>query len=257
MTAFIYANNIQTTLATAITSSATTIALASASNLPASIPSGYYLVITLNDAATRQLFEVMYATAISGNTLTVIRGQEGTGAQSWLVGDLVYSGPTAGQMQQLAGSVFTNPMTTTGDMMVGTTGGVPARLAIGASGYVLTSSSGTPTWSAPAVAGVASFNARTGAVTLNSGDVTTALSFTPFPNTGGAIGGNVTVTGTLTVDSTVEATTFIAEDSFALGPWTITTNGTALIFTNVSSGNTITFGINGSIQAQGTIQAQS
>ena len=98
MTNFIYANNINTTLATAISSSATSITLASAANLPASIPAGSYLAITLNDAATRQVFEIMYATAVSGSTLTVLRAQEGTAAQSWLVGDYIFSAPTAGEM---------------------------------------------------------------------------------------------------------------------------------------------------------------
>ncbi|MHA3054668.1 hypothetical protein [Acinetobacter sp. ANC 4633] len=36
--------------------------------------------------ATKSVFEVCYVTAISGNTLTVLRGQEGTTAQSWLAG---------------------------------------------------------------------------------------------------------------------------------------------------------------------------
>jgi hypothetical protein len=42
-------------------------------------------------------------------------------------------------------------------------------------------------WQPPISAGVASFNTRTGAVTLTSGDVTTALGFTPVAS-GGALG---------------------------------------------------------------------
>lgn len=99
MTNFIFANNINTTLAGAVSTSATTITLASTVNLPASIPSGYVLVITLNDAATRNNYEVVYATSITGATLTVERAQEGTSALAWLVGDFAYSGPTAGQQQ--------------------------------------------------------------------------------------------------------------------------------------------------------------
>jgi hypothetical protein len=96
---FIFANNVSTTLAGAVSSSATTITLASTANLPATIPSGQALVITLNDAATRQNFEVLYATARTGATLTVLRAQEGTAALSWLTGDYAYSAPTAGQQQ--------------------------------------------------------------------------------------------------------------------------------------------------------------
>lgn len=111
MTIFMYANNVNTTLAGSVSSSATNITLSSAANLPASIPSGQFLVITLNDQATRQNFEIVYATAISGATLTVQRGQEGTAALSWGVGDFAYSPPTAGQMGNLGQLGTTNTWT--------------------------------------------------------------------------------------------------------------------------------------------------
>ncbi|HQT62195.1 hypothetical protein [Acidiphilium sp.] len=98
MTPFIFANNIKTTLASAVPSTATTITLASSTDLPSSIPTGYYLPITLNDAATGQIYEIVYATAVSGANLTVVRAQEGTSAGTWAIGDFVFSGPTAGQM---------------------------------------------------------------------------------------------------------------------------------------------------------------
>jgi hypothetical protein len=98
MTIFTFANNVNTTLAGAISASSTSITLASNIGLPLSIPLGQSLAITLNDAATRQNFEIVYATAVTGSTLTVVRAQEGTAALSWLVGDFVYSAPTAGQM---------------------------------------------------------------------------------------------------------------------------------------------------------------
>lgn len=103
MTAFIYADNVNTTLASPLSSSATSLTLASSANLPASIPAGMVLVITLNDQATRQNFEIIYATSISGATLSgLMRGQEGTSAQNWLVGDFAWNGITAGQMRSLA-----------------------------------------------------------------------------------------------------------------------------------------------------------
>lgn len=98
MTPFIFANNIKTALASAVSSTATTITLASSTDLPSSIPTGYYLPITLNDAATGQIYEIVYATAVSGANLTVVRAQEGTSAGTWAIGDFVFSGPTAGQM---------------------------------------------------------------------------------------------------------------------------------------------------------------
>ncbi|MEB2545190.1 hypothetical protein [Burkholderia cenocepacia] len=96
---FTFANNVSTQLAGAVSTSATSITLSSAAHLPSSIPSGRVMVITVNDQATRQNFEVMYATAISGATLTVLRGQEGTTALSWQAGDFAYCSPTMGQMQ--------------------------------------------------------------------------------------------------------------------------------------------------------------
>ncbi|PQV51803.1 hypothetical protein [Paraburkholderia sp. BL21I4N1] len=99
MPKFIFTNNVDTTLAGAISPSATSLALSSATHLPNSIPAGQVLVITLNDQATRQNFEIIYATEVSGATLSGLsRGQEGTAALAWSVGDFAWSGPTAGQM---------------------------------------------------------------------------------------------------------------------------------------------------------------
>ena len=54
----------------------------------------------------------------------------------------------------LLSQVINNTLTTTtGDMIYASSNNTPARLAIGTEGYVLTVSSGTPTWSAPAAGG--------------------------------------------------------------------------------------------------------
>jgi hypothetical protein len=99
MTLFVFANNVNTQLAGAISGTSTSLTLASTYGLPSSIPAGYYLALTLNDAATKQNFEIVYATAISGATLSgLLRAQEGTSALSWGVGDFAYNPPTAGQM---------------------------------------------------------------------------------------------------------------------------------------------------------------
>jgi hypothetical protein len=103
MTIFVFANNASTSLAAAASSGATTLTLASATNFPSSIPSGFVLPITLNDQATRQIYEIVYATAITGTTVTVQRGQEGTAAQNWGIGDLAFVGLTAGVETSLAG----------------------------------------------------------------------------------------------------------------------------------------------------------
>ena len=102
MPQFTFANNVNTTLAAAATSSSSTLTLASSNHLPSSIPSGSYLALTLNDAATRSVFEIVYATSVSGSTVTVIRGQEGTKAQNWQVGDYIYASNTAGILSSFA-----------------------------------------------------------------------------------------------------------------------------------------------------------
>jgi len=73
MTTFVFANNVNTTLAGNVSTTATTLTLASAANLPASIPSGFVMALTLNDSATRNNYEIVYVTAITGATLTVLR----------------------------------------------------------------------------------------------------------------------------------------------------------------------------------------
>jgi hypothetical protein len=132
MTTFVFANNVNTTLAGNVSTTATTLTLASAANLPASIPSGFVMALTLNDSATRNNYEIVYVTAITGATLTVLRAQEGTPARAWLVGDFAYSGPTAGQQASFAetsgnntwtgNNTFNNPVvvpnaTATGDAL--------------------------------------------------------------------------------------------------------------------------------------------
>jgi hypothetical protein len=92
---FVLTNNVSTTLASPISSGATSLTLTSSADLP-TLSAGQIFAITLNDAATQTVFEVIYATTITGATLSGLsRGQEGTTAQSWLAGDYAYGACTA------------------------------------------------------------------------------------------------------------------------------------------------------------------
>ena len=71
---------------------------------------------------------------------------------------------------------FSNPMTTTGDIIIGGSSGTPARLAAGTNGHVLTLSSGSPAWAAPTAAGVDSVNGSSGTVTLTAADVPASIN---------------------------------------------------------------------------------
>jgi hypothetical protein len=103
MTQYVIANNVNTQLAAAAASGATTLTLASSANLP-TLSAGQVMPLTLNDAATGNLYEVVYVTAISGVTLTVTRAQEGTGALNWSLGDYAYCAPTAGTVATALGN---------------------------------------------------------------------------------------------------------------------------------------------------------
>lgn len=105
------------------------------------------------------------------------------------------------------------------------------------------------TWATPAFTGVSSFNTRTGAVTLSSGDVTGALGYTPY-QTGGALGtpssGNLTncTFPTLNQNTTGNAATATtatsATTAINLSGATLTTSSYTLVSSSslVAIGNT-------------------
>lgn len=93
MPQFIFANFVQTTLSATASTTDTSLSVTSDANIPA-LASGQQFPLTLVDAATETIFEIVYVTAVSGTTLTVLRAQEGTVAQDWKIGDLVKGSPT-------------------------------------------------------------------------------------------------------------------------------------------------------------------
>lgn len=134
MTQFIFANNVNTTLFSAAASGATTITLLSATNLP-TLSSGQVFPLTLNDASTRTVFEIVYVTAIIGTTLTVLRGQEGTAAQNWNAGDYAFGTITAQahelSIQAGAYNYAIDTGTTANAYVVTLTPGIPATIPDG------------------------------------------------------------------------------------------------------------------------------
>ncbi len=91
MTNFVHVNFFDTTITAAITSSSTSISLGSTTGAP-TIQSGYNWPLVLE---ANGVYEIVYATAISGSTITVARAQEGTAAQSWASGTTIYDAFTA------------------------------------------------------------------------------------------------------------------------------------------------------------------
>jgi microcystin-dependent protein len=98
MAKLIFRNNAQSTLAGSISATATSLNVAAGTGILFAVPAaGQYWVGTLIDAATGLLDEIIWVTAVVGDTLTIVRGQEGTTPKTWAANDLIAELWTAGQ----------------------------------------------------------------------------------------------------------------------------------------------------------------
>lgn len=88
----VYKNNAKTTLSSSINTTDTSISVTDGSVFP-SLSSGEFFLVTF-DSGTNN--EIAKCTARSGNTLTVVRAQEGTTARSFSSGDAAEGRVTAG-----------------------------------------------------------------------------------------------------------------------------------------------------------------
>jgi len=102
----LFANNAKTTLAAGITSTQTTITVASGTGslFPSPVSGVSAFTLTLVSATSSSTYEICLCTARSGDTLTVVRGQEGTSGQPFLLNDIVGQYDTAGVMTNLVQS---------------------------------------------------------------------------------------------------------------------------------------------------------
>lgn len=105
----LYTNNAASALAAGITSTQTTIQVQDGMGILFPSPAGGdYCYITVTSISLGGAFEIMQCTARSGDTLTVVRGAEGTNAQSFNIGDNVQLRVTAAGMNFLTGNVVTS-----------------------------------------------------------------------------------------------------------------------------------------------------
>ncbi|HFE4600220.1 TPA: hypothetical protein ACF26J_001886 [Klebsiella quasipneumoniae subsp. similipneumoniae] len=97
------ANNAQTVLAAGISASATSLTVNSGTGSLFPAPSGgvSFFKLTLIDAATGQLTEIMHVTARTGDTMKIERGQEGTTARAWSANDIAANMMTAGTLNYI------------------------------------------------------------------------------------------------------------------------------------------------------------
>lgn len=105
MASFIFANNATSTLAASLSDTATTLDVAVGEgalfpDLSHSYPSlaNERFPVTLEDASGN--LEIVYCTERSGDTFTVIRGQEGTTARAFAAGDKIELRATAASLLQ-------------------------------------------------------------------------------------------------------------------------------------------------------------
>jgi len=187
MSVLIFANNAKTTLSSALTSSATTVNVASGTGSLFPNPSGtQYFILTLVDAATGLLNEIMWCTARSGDALTVIRGQEGTTAKAWLLGDYVNCFPTAGTQ-----ATFVQP----DQVQKGTYGFASAAGTVNALTATVASDLGSMPDGMSMV--IESTGANTGAVTLNltMGSTITGVYAIVKGNNSALVAGDIPIAG--------------------------------------------------------------
>lgn len=148
MSVYLFANNAKSSLAAPINTTATSLSLSAGTGVLFPNPTGGDLfALTLTDAATGQIYEIVYCTARTADTLTVTRAQEGTTALNWAAGDFANNFLTAdtaaaftqgGALGTMA-SQNANAVAITGGSAVlaelrgprGTTGARPATASIG------------------------------------------------------------------------------------------------------------------------------
>lgn len=101
----LFANNAQSTLASSVNTSTTTLTLATGEGARFPSPSGGdFFMATLTQAGNETSWEIVRCVLRSGDTLTVDRAMEGTSAASWASGSKVELRITAGVLWPLASS---------------------------------------------------------------------------------------------------------------------------------------------------------
>lgn len=99
-----FANNVITKLVAGVLGSDSTLMVEDGSMFPALSGNDFFLatLAAKNSSGLEVAWEIVRVTALSGNTLTVERGQEGTLARSWSQGDMVSMRLTAGTADGLS-----------------------------------------------------------------------------------------------------------------------------------------------------------
>lgn len=100
------ANNAQTVLAAGISSTATSLTVSTGTGtlFPSPVSGTSFFKLTLIDAATGSLTEIVHVTARAGDVFTIQRGQEGTVPRAWSANDIAANMMTAGTLSYILGN---------------------------------------------------------------------------------------------------------------------------------------------------------
>ncbi|WP_247751697.1 gp53-like domain-containing protein [Citrobacter freundii] len=100
------ANNAQTVLAAGISSTATSLTVNTGTGtlFPSPVAGNSFFKLTIIDAATGSLTEIVHVTARTGDVFTIQRGQEGTVPRAWSANDIAANMMTAGTLSYILGN---------------------------------------------------------------------------------------------------------------------------------------------------------
>lgn len=154
----LFKNNAKTTLNGSLTAGATSIVVTDATPFGA-VTSPDFMLLTLYSGSPENKWEIVKVTAISSNTLTVVRAQEGTTGQAWNSGDAIECRWTAGSAnvtirETFSDAAYTVPGANGADRLVGQVGTLSASRTVtlpAASGragqrLIILDESGSVTW---------------------------------------------------------------------------------------------------------------
>ena len=233
---------VATTLSASANNSTTSITVAALSGFPAQTP---WTAILDADTASE---EVVTVTNVSGTTLTVTRGVDGTSAVSHNAGAVFRHGVSARDFDETNSHVNDNStdvhtqyvtkalVDAKGDLVTATADNTPARLAVGTNDFILTAASGETTglvWrGSPEVIGIAVSDEET-ALTTGNAKVTFRM---PFAMTLTAVRASLTTastSGTPTFDINEGGTTILSTKlSIDANEKTSTTAATAAVISD-------------------------